>query len=272
MPTRRAILALAALGFVAAMATPKAKATTRPLLLGSTTTTDNSGFTAYILPLFEADASVSVRVVVGGTGRILKLLADGDLDAALTHYPEGEERLVAAGGAGARIPVMENDFLIAGPAADPAGVRDAASAAEALALIAATKAPFLSRGDDSGTHAMERALWATRPGQGRDAPGWYRETGAGMGATLNIAAAMGGYALVDRATWATFANPQGLTALFEDPHAMRNVYSILTPSAAHAHADRPGAAALADWFASERGRAAISAFRRDGRPLFRPIR
>lgn len=265
MQTRRDLLALAALAPLAA------RAGERALLLGSSTTTENSGFLAHLLPLFEAETGVSVRVVVAGTGRILQLLESGDLDAALTHYPDGEARLVASGGADARHPVMVNDFLLVGPPDDPARAADAVSARGAFAAIAAAGAVFLSRGDESGTHRMERAQWPALPPQGANAPGWYRETGAGMGATLNIAAATGGYTLVDRATWATFGNRAALTPIYENPAELPNEYALLTGARGrHPHLNAEGADKLAGWLSSDRGHAAIAAFRPLGEALFAP--
>lgn len=254
--SRRTVLAALAAAPLAA------KADEAYILLGSTTTTDNSGFLAHILPLFEAETGIKVRVVVAGTGKILRLIERGDVDVSLTHFPEGERRLVAGGRADARIPVMSNDFIIVGPAADPAGVRAATTAAGAFAAIAAAKALFYSRGDESGTHEKERMLWPSAPGTGAAAPDWYRETGAGMGATLNIAAASDGYTLTDRGTWAAFANRGNLVALFQGDSTLANPYAALLPSAAlNPHAKRGAATRFVSWLGSPAGKAAINGFR-----------
>lgn len=246
-----------------------ARAEARFILLGSTTTTENSGLLAHLLPLFEAETGVEVRVVVAGTGKILRLLERGDVDAALTHYPAGEERLVAEGRAASRTPVMSNDFLLVGPAEDPVGARSATTAADAFAAIARAEALFYSRGDESGTHEKERNLWPAPPPSGAEAPPWYRETGAGMGATLNIAAASGGYALTDRGTWAAFANRGVLTPLFEGDPVLSNPYAALIPSPAlNPHVKLDEARRLVDWLTSPAGKAAINGFRIGDRQVF----
>ena len=262
-PTRRGVLALAALAPLAARAAGPV------LLLGSTTTTENSGLLAHLIPQFEADTGIAVRVVVGATGRILRLFADGDLDATLTHDPIGEETLVASGVAASLTPVMFNDFLIAGPADDPAEIAAASIAGEALARIAAARARFYSRGDDSGTHRKERALWpAPKPGEGADAPGWYRETGAGMGATLNIAATAPGYLLVDRGTWASFGNRGDLRALFDGGDDLRNPYGVLIPNPTTRPDVYETARRFSAWMRSPAGAATVNGFRIQGEQIF----
>lgn len=260
MPTRRAVVAgLTALPFAA-------RAEADFILLGSTTTTENSGLLGHIVPIFEAETGIGVRVVVAGTGKILRLLEDGDLDLSLTHFPEGEEEMVARGVAAARLPVMSNDFLIIGPADDPADAREAKTAADALARIAKTEATFYSRGDESGTHRKERGLWPAPPLSGPAAPLWYRETGAGMGATLNIAASVGGYTLADRGTWAAFGNRGDLQVLFEGGDALANPYAVLLPT--NPTANPQGARIFADWLSSEAGREAIDSYRIGGEQVF----
>lgn len=264
MLTRRTVLTgLGALPFLKATGT---RAEPGVILLGSTTTTENSGLLAHVIPRFEADTGLTVRIVVAGTGKIHRLMAQGDLDVALTHFPEGEADLVARGLAAARVPIMANDFLIVGPDDDPAGVRSAATASDALNRIAAAGATFYSRGDESGTHQKERSLWPAPPLPGPAAPRWYRETGAGMGATLNIVASTGGYTLADRGTWAAFGNRGDLAMLFEGDPALSNPYALLTPVIKDANGD--GAARLSTWLTSAKGRAAINGFRVNGEQVF----
>lgn len=259
--TRRACLGgLAALPFAAA-------AGERFIILGSTTTTENSGLLAHLIPLFEAETGIGVRVVVAGTGKVLKLAENGDIDAALVHDRVGEEAFVAAGRAAYRRDAMYNDFLIVGPAEDPAGVRGAPSAAAALRRIAAAGAPFISRADDSGTHRRERELW----GDARPSGDWYRETGSGMGATLNVAVGSGAYTLVDRGTWAAFGDVGDLVSLCEGDPALLNEYGVLLPTPArHPHQKTAEAEAFIGWLISDKGRAAIASFRIDGEQVFFP--
>lgn len=175
--------------------------------LGSTTSTRDSGLLDAILPAFRARTGIVVRVIAVGTGRALELGRRGDVDALLVHDTEAEERFVREGFGRSRRDVMYNDFVIVGPADDPAAVAEAPGAAEALRRIAASGSTFLSRGDDSGTHRAERRLWERAGIDPRPASGtWYRETGGGMGAALNAAAELRAYALADRGTWLSFRN------------------------------------------------------------------
>lgn len=261
---RRALLAC-----LAALALPGVAAAEGFVVLGSTTTTENSGLLAHLAPLFEAETGIALRVVVAGTGKILRLAENGDVDVALTHDPVGERAFVEANPGASRRDAMANDFLIAGPEEDPAKVAEAAGAADAFARIAAASARFYSRGDDSGTHRRERAIWA---GAGLSPKGdWYRETGAGMGATLNVAAASGGYLLVDRGTWASFGRRAGLEALVEGDPAFRNQYGVVLPPPDRPDPRRRAAAeAFADWLTGPEGQAAIAAFEIDGARIFAP--
>jgi tungstate transport system substrate-binding protein len=240
------------------------------LTLASTTSTQDSGLFAHLLPRFEAEAGVAVRVVAVGTGQALELGRRGDADALLVHDREAEERFLAEGFAESRRDVMWNDFLVAGPDADPAALKGLGSAAEALRRIAAAKAPFASRGDDSGTHKAELRLWKEAGVDPKGASGtWYRETGGGMGATLNTAAELGAYLLVDRATWVAFRNKRSLAALVEGDAPLRNPYGVLVVSPAkHPHVKLDLARRFAEWLTSDAGRAAIDGFRVDGVQLF----
>ena len=242
------------------------------ITLASTTSTENSGLFAQILPQFTADTGIAVRVVAVGTGQALRLARNGDADVLLIHHRPSEEAFVAEGFGVARHDVMYNDFVLVGPKGDPAGIAGQKNAADALAKIAEAKSPFVSRGDDSGTHKKERGLWNDATIDPSAASGtWYREAGAGMGATLNIAQAMGAYSLSDRATWAAFANRGDLAILLEGDPALFNPYGvILVDEARHPHVKSKEGQALVDWLISERGQAAIGAFTLEGEQMFTP--
>ncbi len=245
----------------------------RFVTLASTTSTRDSGFFDSVLPRFEAKTGIQVRVVAVGTGRALRLAERGDVDAVLVHDRPSELAFVAEGHGIARREVMYNDFLVIGPSADPARVRGTGDAAAAFARIAGSRAIFTSRADDSGTHKAELRLWAAA---GVDAPThsgtWYRETGSGMGATLNTASELEAYLLADRGTWVSFKNRGDLEILVEGDPRLRNLYSaILVNPARHPHVKSKDAGALVEWLVSEEGRAAIAAFRLEGMQLFHPL-
>ena len=259
-------LALTALLSTALRAEPPA------ITLASTTSTENSGLFAHLLPLFTEATGIAVRVVAVGTGQALRIARNGDADVLLVHHRPSEEAFVAAGYGVQRHDVMYNDFVLVGPRADPAALRGLGDVAAALARIAATRAPFASRGDDSGTHKKERDLWAAAGlGPASASGAWYRETGSGMGATLNAAAGMGAYALSDRATWLAFQNKGDLEVLVEGDERLFNAYGvILVNPERHPHVHAREAQAFIDWLISEQGQAAIAAYRLDGRQLFFP--
>jgi tungstate transport system substrate-binding protein len=238
--------------------------------LASTTSTRDSGLFDHLLPRFEARTGVAVRVVAVGTGQALELGRRGDADVLLVHDRASEDAFVAEGFGLARHDVMYNDFLLAGPAADPAAVRGAANAADALAKIAAARAPFASRGDDSGTHKAELRLWQAAGVDPRPASGaWYRETGSGMGATLGVANELGAYVLTDRATWATYGARGRLEALVEGDARLRNPYGVIVVDPKrHPHVKAELAARFADWLRSPEGRGAIESFRVGGAQVF----
>ncbi len=240
--------------------------------LASTTSTENSGLLAQILPQFTAESGIAVRVVAVGTGQALRLARNGDADVLLIHHRPSEEAFVAEGFGVARHDVMYNDFVLVGPKDDPAGIAGAQDAASALAKIAGAKSPFVSRGDDSGTHKKELGLWRASGADPAAASGtWYREAGAGMGATLNIAQAMGAYGLSDRATWTAFANRGDLAILLEGDPALFNPYGvILIDQKRHPHIKTEQGQALVDWLLSARGQAAIGAFMLEGEQMFTP--
>lgn len=242
------------------------------IVLQSTTSTQNSGLLDYLLAKFTAETGIAVHVVAVGTGQALKNARNGDGDVVLVHAPAAEKAFVASGHGLARHKVMYNDFVIVGPKADPAGVGDEKDVAKALAKIAAARAVFVSRGDDSGTHKKERRLWRQAGVDVAAASGgWYRETGSGMGATLNVAAGMNAYALSDRATWLTFANKGDLTVLVEGDKRLFNQYGVIIVNPArHRHVKAEQARRLVDWLLSAQGQAAIAAYRVKGRQLFFP--
>ena len=235
--------------------------------LATTTSTRDSGLLDAVLPALEADTGVRVHVLAVGSGQALRVGAEGDADLLLTHDPPGERQLVATGAAVDRRPLMFNDFVLVGPPEDPAGVSGMRDATAAFARLTATGAPFLSRGDDSGTHRKERRLWMAA---GRAPEGaWYRETGQGMGATLAMAAETGSYTLADRATWSAHAARASLPVHVEGDPALRNPYAVLLVSPArHPHVAADAARRAADWLTGPAGRRAVAAFRPRGAQLF----
>jgi tungstate transport system substrate-binding protein len=226
----------------------------------------------HILPLFTERTGIEVRVVAVGTGQALRNGANGDGDTLLVHARAAEDAFVAEGHGSERRDVMYNDFVIIGPTADPAGIAGMTDASAALARIAQAGAPFASRGDDSGTHKAELALWQVTGIDTAAASGtWYRETGSGMGATLNVAIAMGAYALTDRATWSRFGNKGDARILVAGDDRLFNPYGvILVNPARHPHVKAGLARTFADWLTGPEGQAAIASFRIDGEQVFFP--
>ena len=242
------------------------------ILVQSTTSTANSGLYDHLLPHFEEGAGVRVNVVAVGTGQAIENARNCDGDVLLVHAEEAEEAFVAEGMGVARHDLMFNDFVLVGPEGDPAGVGGMEDAAAALARIAEARAPFASRGDESGTHVKEMALWE---GAGVDPTGasgeWYRETGSGMGATLNAAVGMEAYALSDRATWIAFANKGDLEVLVEGDDALFNQYGVIAVSPELCpDVNAEGAQAFVDWLLSDEGQGAIASYRLGGEQLFFP--
>ncbi len=267
---RRHVLGLAAAVFMGfGSAAPAAE---RSIILASTTSTDNSGLFAYLLPIFEARSGIRVHVVAVGTGQAIRQAKAGDADVLLVHDRPSEEQFVADGYGVDRRNVMYNDFVIVGPADDPAGIRGAADGVRAFQRIADGSLPFASRGDDSGTNKAELRLWQAAGIDPLASSGtWYRETGSGMGATLNTASSMNAYALTDRGTWLSFRNPGELELLVEGDKRLFNQYGIiLVDPARHPHVKAAEGQAFIDWITSPRGQTAIASFTIDGKPLFFP--
>ncbi len=249
-----------------------ATAETRALLLASTTSTENSGLLAYLLPIFEAQTGIRLNTVAVGTGRALQLGRLGDVDVLLVHHPESEEAFMAAGYGIYRRLIMYNDYIIVGPQDDPAGVRNAATIVQAMGQLAQGKGVFLSRGDDSGTHKKELSLWQhAGVDVGAQSHQWRRETGSGMGATLNTARGLGAYTLSDRSSWTAFGNREGMAILYEGDPSLRNPYgAILINPSRHPHVLAAQGRAFIDWLVSPSGQKAIAGFRLDGEQLFFP--
>ena len=242
------------------------------LTLASTTSTRDSGLLEHLLPQFTERSGIDVRVVAVGTGRALELGRRGDVDLLLVHARAAEDAFMAAGHGSLRRDVMYNDFVLVGPKDDPAGIAAATTVGDALSRIAAGEHVFLSRGDDSGTHKAERRLWEAADLAPRTAPGsWYRETGNGMGATLNTATQLGSYVLSDRGTWLSFRNRGELALLFEGDAALFNPYGVMIVNPEkHPHVKVEAARQLVDWLVSPEGQRAIADFRLGGEALFHP--
>lgn len=244
----------------------------QPITVAATTSTENSGLFAYLLPLFTAETGIRVRVVAVGTGQAIRLAENGDADVLFVHHTPSELKFVADGFGLVRHAVMHNDFVLVGPGEDPAGIRGMTDIAASLQRISAGGHVFVSRGDDSGTHKKELALWAAAATDPRPASGtWYREAGSGMGATLNIASAMGAYALTDRATWVRFGNKGDLEILTEGDARLHNPYGVIVVNPdRHPHVHAAEAQIFIDWLLSRHGQESIAAYRVDGQQLFFP--
>ncbi|MBS7803916.1 extracellular solute-binding protein [Rhizobiales bacterium TNE-4] len=269
MLSRRILLAcfLATLASASFAQTPE-----RFIVVSSTTSTTDSGLFNHILPLFKAKTGIDVRVVSQGTGQALDTGRRGDADVVFVHAKAQEEKFVADGFGVKRQPVMYNDFVLIGPRSDPAGVKGSADIVAALKAIQTKKAPFISRGDKSGTHAAELALWKIAGVEIDAARGpWYREIGQGMGAALNTASALNGYVLADRATWLNFKNRGELAIMVERDKRLFNQYgAILVNPAKHPHVKVKDGQAFIDWLTSPDGQNAIGDYKINGEVLFFP--
>ena len=244
----------------------------RYITVASTTSTENSGLFGELLPTFQDETGIEVRVVAVGTGQAIELARNGDADVLFVHHKASEEQFVAEGFGVERHEVMYNDYVIVGPASDPAGIKGSKDAVDAMAKIAAAEAPFASRGDDSGTNKAELALWQEAGVDVAGASGsWYRETGSGMGPTLNTAAGMDAYALTDRGTWLSFDNRQNLEIVVEGDPRLFNQYGIILVSPEkHPHVKADLGQTFIDWVLSDEGQEAIAAFQINGQQAFFP--
>jgi tungstate transport system substrate-binding protein len=242
------------------------------ITVASTTSTENSGLFEYLLPTFQEQTGIEVRVVAVGTGQAIELAKNGDADVLFVHHTPSEEDFVAEGHGVERFDVMYNDFVIIGPTADPAGIKGMEDVSAALEKIADNQAVFASRGDDSGTHKKELSLWEAAGVDIQNASGdWYRETGSGMGATLNTASGMNAYALTDRATWLQFGNKGDLEILVEGDAKLFNQYGIILVSPEkHPHVKKDLGQKFVDWILSKEGQELISAYKIEGEQAFFP--
>jgi tungstate transport system substrate-binding protein len=249
-----------------------ANAADRFITLASTTSTQNSGLFEYLLPKFTEKTGIEVRVIAVGTGQAIKLAQNGDADVLLVHDKAGELQFMSQGHGVNRREVMYNDFVIVGPRTDPAAIRGLKDATESFRRIAGSAAGFVSRGDDSGTNRQELRLWEAAGIDAKAASGkWYKEVGAGMGATLNTAAGLEAYTLTDRATWATFSNRGDLDLLVEGDPRLFNQYAVIEINpAVHPAVKVEEARQFADWLVSAEGQSLIGAFVVGGQVLFYP--
>lgn len=269
MPMLRRTFLVAALAVVALAGNVRAEE--RFITIASTTSTEQSGLFGHILPLFTQATGIQVRVVAVGTGQAIKIGQQGDADALLVHDRAGEDKFVAEGYGFDRRDVMYNDFIVVGPKSDPAKIAGLKDATEAFKRIAAAKAPFASRGDDSGTHRAELRFWKAAGVDVKASQDWYRELGQGMGPTLNTAAGMNAYVLADRGTWANFKNRQDLTIVVEGDKALFNPYGSILVDTKKRPADKAADAKVwHEWLTGPKGQAAIESYRINGDQLFFP--
>lgn len=237
--------------------------------MSTTTSTENSGLLKYLLPKFEEKTGYSVQVIAVGSGKALKMGEDGDVDVVLSHAPAAEKEFVEKGFGDKRYPVMYNDFIVLGPEADPAGVKDTKAAAEAFAKIAEKKAPFISRGDDSGTHKKELKLW--EEAEIKPEGDWYRQAGDGMEKVIQMSGELNAYTLADRGTWLAVMDKSPLKILSEGDKALFNPYGIMAVSQKrYPDINHDGAQALIDWMVSPEGQEAIGSFKLHDTVLFTP--
>ncbi len=239
------------------------------LRLAVTTSFHNSGLADVLLPEIKNDLDLTVQLLVVGTGQAIRLGRAGDVDAILVHSRQAEDAFVASGHGTHRRAIMFNDFVVLGPRGDTASAGAAQSAVQALTRIRAAKAPFVSRGDDSGTHKMELDLWSAAAMDPASFGPWYSAVGAGMGAALNTASGMNAYVLADRASWINFANKGDLGVVFEGDPALMNQYAYIPVNPdRHGHANHVAATALEAWLVSDRAADLINGYRINGQALF----
>lgn len=234
-----------------------------------TTSFNNSGLSEVLLPAIKEDLDLDVQLLIVGTGQALRLGEAGDVDAILVHSKKAEEAFVAKGYGTHRREIMYNDFVLIGPSSDPAAIADAKTAKQAFELIETAKAPFVSRGDDSGTHKKELALWATADQDPKAFGDWYKAVGAGMGASLNTAAGLDAYIMSDRASWLNFANKADLALLFSGDPVLFNQYAYIPVNPKNFdHINKDAAAKLETWLVSDRAKELIDSYTINGEKLF----
>ena len=270
MPTRRSLVVLAAT--ITLVVAAPARAQDKSIVVASTTSTQDSGLFSHILPLFKAKTGIDVKVVAQGTGQALDTGRRGDADVLFVHAKAQEEKFVADGFGVKRYPVMYNDFVLIGPKSDPAGIKGMSDVAEALKAIKSKGAPFISRGDRSGTHIAELDLWkAAGIDIGKEKGPWYKEIGQGMGAALNTASAANAYVLADRGTWLSFKNRGDLDILVAADKRLFNQYGVmLVNPEKHPHVKKALSQAFIDWLVSPEGQKAIADYKINGQELFFP--
>ena len=255
--------------FAANAATTQNNIEKTPIRLATTTSTDNSGLLAEVLPKFTQDTGYQVHVIAVGTGKALRMGRDGDVDIVLVHAPDAEQDFVNHGYGVRRHPVMYNDFVIIGDRADPAGVADSGSVVEAFKRIHASGSLFISRGDDSGTHKKEKSIWQAADLKADGS--WYREAGQGMGKVIQIANELSAYTLTDRGTWLSYRDKVDLQLLSESDSLLFNPYGIIAVNPErYPDTNHEGAQALIDWIISTRGQQLIGDFKKYGEVLFTP--
>jgi len=244
----------------------------RFITVASTTSTEQSGLFGYLLPIYEKKTGVQVRVVALGTGQALDMARRGDADVVFVHARAAEEKFLAEGHGVKRFPVMYNDFVLAGPKSDPAKVGGGKDILEALRKVKGAAAPFVSRGDRSGTHMAELVLWKQAGVDiAADKGPWYRDTGQGMGPALNSASSMNAYILTDRGTWISFKNRGDLVILVEGDRKLFNQYGVmLVNPEKHKHVKKELGQAFIDWLVSPEGQRAIAGYKIGGEQLFFP--
>jgi len=269
MQTRRLFLAAA---LAAALCAPAAAQEDKTIVVASTTSTQDSGLFGYLLPIFKQATGITVKVIAQGTGQALDTARRGDADVAFVHARAAEEKFIAEGAGVKRYPVMYNDFVLIGPKSDPAGIKGSKDILTAFKTIAAKQAPFVSRGDRSGTHQAELQLWKETGIDIASAKGpWYRDVGQGMGAALNTASAMNAYVLADRGTWISFKNRGDLAIAVEGDKKLFNQYGvILVNPEKHPNVKKELGQAFIDWLVSPVGQTAIAGYKIDGQQLFFP--
>jgi tungstate transport system substrate-binding protein len=273
MFTRRFLMVAAAAGTVIAAVAGAGAQEEKSIVVSSTTSTQDSGLFGHILPLFKQKTGIDVKVVAQGTGQALDTGRRGDADVVFVHAKSAEEKFLAEGEGVKRYPVMYNDFVLIGPKSDPAGIKGMKDVAKALATIKEKQAPFISRGDRSGTHIAELGLWNKDAGIDieKEKGPWYKSIGQGMGAALNTAGASNAYVLSDRGTWLSFKNKGDLQILVEGDKRLFNQYGVmLVNPAKHPNVKKDLGQQFIDWLVSPEGQKAIADYKINGEQLFYP--